>query len=183
MDAKHSSDDAGSFDDPRQSDSVPNTLSQLQNDYANYSDSVVSCTPEKKFEEHDGLSDDSDLLTPAQQSKRRRLPSLSPVKKRQVAFVESDSDGNECDSLFDSTPTRKRCFKRPRLPWLLVKEWNLEEYDREVDYEEIQTILGHSLDEAGSKTYIRPNANAIAGWRAKQVSDCFHSYFYIFLWH
>jgi hypothetical protein len=81
----------------------------------------------------------------------------------------------ERDSLFDSTPTRKRGFKRPRLPWSLVKEWNLEEYDREVAYEEIKTILGHSLDEAGSKTYIKPNTNAIAGWRAKQVSNFFHS--------
>ncbi len=81
----------------------------------------------------------------------------------------------ERDSLFDSTPTRKRGFKRPRLPWSLVNQWNLEEYDREVAYEEIKTILGHSLDEAGSKTYIKPNANVIAGWRAKQVSNFFHS--------
>ncbi len=55
------------------------------------------------------------------------------------------------DSLFDSTPTRKRGFKRPRQPWSLVKEWKLDGYDREVAYEEIKTIMGHSLDEAGSK--------------------------------
>jgi hypothetical protein len=54
----------------------------------------------------------------------------------------------ERDSLFGSTPTSKRCFKRLRLPWSLVKEWNLKEYDREVAYEEIKTILGHSFDEA-----------------------------------
>jgi hypothetical protein len=82
------------------------------------------------------------------------------------------------DSLFDETPTRKRGFKRPRLPWSLVKEWRLAEYDREVAYEEIQTILAHSLDEAGSKTYIKPNANAIAGWHAKQVRYFCHSFFY-----
>jgi hypothetical protein len=176
-DSEHYSDDAGSGDDPRQSGSVPNSLSQLQDDYATGSDSVVACTPEKKFGEQDGLSDSSELHTPAQPSKRRRLPSLSPVKsKKKVVVAESDSDGfdHDRDSLFDVTPTRKRGFKRPRLPWSLVKEWNLEEYDREVAYEEIQTILGQSLDEAGSKTYIKPNANAIAGWRAKQVRYVVH---------
>jgi hypothetical protein len=120
---------------------------------------------------------------PAQPSKRWRLPTPSPAKKKKVVVAESDSDGFESfdrDSLFDETPTRKRGFKRPRLPWSLVKEWNLEEYDREVAYEEIQTILAHSLDAAGSKTYIKPNANAIAGWRAKQVSYLFHSFFVLF---
>jgi hypothetical protein len=53
-DSVHSSDDSGPGDDPRQSGSVPNSLSQLQDDYATGSDSVVSCTPEKKFEEQDG---------------------------------------------------------------------------------------------------------------------------------
>jgi hypothetical protein len=100
-------------------------------------------------------------------------------KRKKVVVAESDSDGFdslEHDSLFDETPTRKRGFKRPRLPWSLVQEWNLEEYDREVAYEEIKTILGQSLDEAGSKTYIKPNANAIAGWRAKQVRYFLHSF-------
>jgi hypothetical protein len=160
--------------DPRQSSAVTNSSSQLHDDYATDADSVVACTTEKKIEEQDGLSDDSDLHTPAQQSKRRRLPSLSPVKRKKAVVAESDSDGSERDSLFDVTPTRKRGFKRPRQPWSLVKEWNLEQYDMEVAYEEIQTILGQSLDEAGSKTYIKPNANAIAGWRAKQVSYFFH---------
>ena len=57
--------------------------------------------------------------------------------------------------------------------WSLVKEWSLDEYDREVAYEEIKTILTQSLDEAGSKTFIKPNANSIAGWRPKQVSYVF----------
>ena len=175
-DSEQFSDDAGSGDGPRQSSAVPNSLSQLHDAYATDADSVVACTPEKEFEERDGLSDCSDLHTPAQPSKRRRLPTPSPVKKKKVVVAESDSDGFERDSLFDETPTRKRGFKRPRLPWSLVKEWDLEHYDREVAYEEIKTILGQSLDEAGSKTYIKPNANAIAGWRAKQVRYFFHSF-------
>jgi hypothetical protein len=149
--------------------------------YSSGSASRVPATPEKEFEEPDEQSDCSDLHTPAQPSKRRRLPSASPVKMRQVAVAESDSDGIERDSLFDETPIRKRGFKRPRLVWSLVQEWNLEQYDREVAYEEIKTILGHSLDEAGSKTYIRPNANAIAGWRAKQVSNFFLPFLYLFV--
>ncbi len=50
------------------------------------------------------------------------------------------------------------------MPWSLVKEWPLDEYDREVVYEEIETIMAQSLDEAGSKIFIKPNANFIAGW-------------------
>jgi hypothetical protein len=70
-DSEHSSDDSGAGDDPRQSGSVANSLSQLQDDYETGSDSVVACTPEKKFEEQDGLSDCSDLHTPAQHPKCR----------------------------------------------------------------------------------------------------------------
>jgi hypothetical protein len=65
------SDDAGSSDDPGQSGSVPNSVSQLYDDYATDADSVVACTPEKKFDEQDGLSDCSDLRTSAQPSMRR----------------------------------------------------------------------------------------------------------------
>ena len=175
-DSEHSSDDSGSGDEPRHSGSVPNSLSQLQDDYATDADSVVACTPEKQFEEHEGLSDCSDLHTPAQPSKRRRLPSVSPTRGKGLPPVpaqDSDSEGVERDSLFDSPSTRKRGFKRPRQPWSLVKEWSLDEYDREVAYEEIKTIMSQSLDEAGSKIFIKPNANSIAGWRPKQVSDSF----------
>ncbi len=70
MDSEHSSDDSGSGDDPRQSGAVPNSLSQLHDDYATDADSVVACTPEKKFDEQDGLSDCSDLRTSAQPSMR-----------------------------------------------------------------------------------------------------------------
>ena len=66
-----------------------------------------------------------------------------------VPSQDSDSDGVELDSLFDSPSTRKRGFKRPRQPWSLVKEWPLDEYDREVAYEEIKTIMQQSLDDAG----------------------------------
>ena len=39
------------------------------------------------------------------------------------------------------------------------------------------TIMTQSLDEAGSKIFIKPNANSIAGWRPKQVSYSFLSIF------
>ena len=56
-DSEQSSDDSGSVVDPRRSCSVPNSLSQLQDDYEKGSDSAGACTPQKKFEEQDGLSD------------------------------------------------------------------------------------------------------------------------------
>ncbi len=82
--SEQSSEDSGAGDDPHQSSAVPNSLLQLQGDYASGSDDVVPCTPEKPFEEEDGQSDGSEFHTPAQQSKRRRLPSVSPVENRQV---------------------------------------------------------------------------------------------------
>ena len=101
---------------------MPNSLLQLQHAYASGSDSVVPATPEKEFNEQDGQSDGSDYHTPAQPSKRRRLPSVSPVQKRQVDVQNVDSDGFDCDSLFDPPSSRKRGFKRPRMPWSLVKD-------------------------------------------------------------
>jgi hypothetical protein len=86
-DSEHSSDDSGAGDDPHQSSAVPNSLLQLQGNYASDSDSVVLATPEKEFNEQDGQSDGSDFQTPTQQSKRRRLPSVSPYKNRQVLFL------------------------------------------------------------------------------------------------
>ena len=131
-DSEQSSDDCGSVVGPRRSSSVPNSLSQLQDDNEKGSDSAVACTPEKKIDEQDGLSDGSEFHTPAQPSKRRRLPSASPPKTRRVADSETDSDGIDRDSLFESTPTRKRGFKRQRHPWSLVKQWQLEKYEREI---------------------------------------------------
>ena len=176
-DSEHSSDDDRACDDPHQSSAVHNSLMQLQDVYASDSDDAVPCTPEKQFEEEDGQSDRSDFHTPAQQSKRRCLPSVSPVEKRKVYVQDYDSDGFDRDSLFDPPSTRKRGFKRPRYPWSLVQEWCLVEYDREVAYEQIKTIMTQSLDEAGSKIFIKPNANSIAGWRPKQVSYSFLSIF------
>jgi len=169
-DSEHSSADSGAGDDPHHSSAVPNSLQQLQGDYASGSDDVVPRTPEKQFEEEDGQSDGSDFHTPAQPSKRRRLSSVSPVQKRQVDVQDVDSDGFDCDSLFDPPSSRKRGFKRPRMPWSLVKQWSLGDYDREDVYEEIKTIMAQSLNDAGSKIFIKPNANSIAGWRPKQVS-------------
>jgi hypothetical protein len=129
---------------------VPNSLSQLQHAYASGSASAVPATPEnlKEFDEQDGQSDCSDLHTPAQPSKRQRLPSVSPYKNRQVTVSESDSDGVYRDFLFkfDSSSSSKCGFKRQLQPWSLVKEWSLVDYDREVAYEEIKTIMTQSLD-------------------------------------
>jgi hypothetical protein len=115
--SEHLSDDSGAGDDPHRSSAVPNSLLQLQCAYASDSDSVVAATPEKQFEEEDGLSDGSEFHTPAQPSKRRRLSSVSPVQKRQVDVQDVDSDGFDRDSLFDPPSTRKRGFKRQRMPW------------------------------------------------------------------
>ncbi len=117
-DSEQSSDDSGAGNDPHQSSAVPNSLLQLQ-------DSVVPATPEKSYEEQDGQSDGSEYHTPAQPSKRRRLPTFNPTTTKgtpPVPAQESDSDGVECDSLFDSPSTRKRVFKRPRQPWSLIKK-------------------------------------------------------------
>ena len=59
-DFEPSSDDSGSGDDPHQVSAVPNSLLQLQGDYASGSDSVVPTTPEKSYEEQDGQSDGSE---------------------------------------------------------------------------------------------------------------------------
>ena len=115
-DSEHSSDDSGAGDDPHQSSAVPNSLLQLQGDYASDSDSVVPATPEKEFNEQDGQSDGSDFHTPAQQSKRRSLPSVSPYKNRQVLFLNRILMAFFFGFLFDSSSSRKRGFKRLRQP-------------------------------------------------------------------
>ena len=112
-DSEHSSDDDRAGDDPHQSSAVPNSLLQLQGDYASGSEDVVPCTPEKQFEDVDGQADNSDFHTPAQQSKRQRLPSVSPVENRQVDVPNSDSDGVDHDSLFESLLNRQARFQAP----------------------------------------------------------------------
>ena len=102
--SEQSSENSGACDDPHQSRAVSNSLLQLQGDYASGLDSVIACTPEKEFDEQDGLSDCSDFHTPARPSKRRRLPSVSPVKRRQVTVYESDFDGVESFILFPCNP-------------------------------------------------------------------------------
>ncbi len=75
--------------------------------------------------QEDGLPDCSDLHTAAQPSKRRHLTAYNPTLRKGIPATppsESESDGIDRDSLVDSTPTRKRGFKRPRQPGLLVQE-------------------------------------------------------------
>jgi hypothetical protein len=103
-DLEQLSDDSGAGDDPHQSSAVPNSLLQLQGDYASGSDEFVPVTPEKAFDEQDGQPDCSDFHTPAQTSKRLLLPSVSPVKTRQVAVSELDFDGVECFIIFPFNP-------------------------------------------------------------------------------
>jgi hypothetical protein len=155
-DSEHSNDDAGSRVGPHQSNETNKSWKEIEDLYCSGSESRVPATPEKEFEEADGQSDCPDLHTPAQPSKPRRLPSLSPVKRRQSIAPDSDSDGLDRHSLFDSPSTRKRGFKRPWKAWSLVKLWPLDEYDKEVAYEEIYTILTQSLDDAGRKYRSNP---------------------------
>ena len=115
-DSEALSDDSGAGDDPHQYSAEPNSLLRLQGDYASGSDSVVLATPEKSDEEQQRRSDSSDYHTPAQPSKRRRLPTPSPTTRKGIPPIparESESDGVECDDLFDSPSTRKCGFKRP----------------------------------------------------------------------
>ncbi len=97
--SEHLDDDAGSGDDPHPSNATDKSWKDIEDLYSSGSESRVPATPQKEIEEAYGQSDCSDLHTPAQQSKRRRLASLSPVKRRQVAVAESDSDGIERDTL------------------------------------------------------------------------------------
>jgi hypothetical protein len=131
----HSADDSGASDDPHQPRAMPNSLLQLEGDYASGSGSVVPATPEKSFEEQDDQSDGSEHHFPAQPPKRRRLPT------KRIAPVHSDSDCVERDSLLGSPSSHKRGFKRPRQPWCLVKVWSLDDYDKEFAYEEKSRLL------------------------------------------
>ena len=53
-DSGQSSEYSGAGDDPHQFSAVPNSLLQLQDDYASGSDEFVPVTPEKSVEEEDG---------------------------------------------------------------------------------------------------------------------------------
>ncbi len=91
-DSCHYSEDSSGSDDPDQSSAVPNSRLQIDNAYPTDPDSAFDGTPQKKIDEEDGQSDESEFHTPAQVSKRRRLPSVSPPKRREVVVEESDSD-------------------------------------------------------------------------------------------
>ncbi len=112
-DSEQSSDDSGAGDDPHQSSAVPCSLLQLQGAYASGSDDLVPGTTEKEFEEDDGQSDSSDFHTPAQPSKRQRLPLGSPNENRQVDVPNSDSDGVDHAYLFESLLNRQALFQAP----------------------------------------------------------------------
>ena len=88
-DLEPSSDDSDSGDDAHQSSAVPNSLQLLQGDYGSSPDSVVAATPEKSYEEQDSQSDRSENHTPAQPSKRRRLPAYNPTMKKGIPPVQA----------------------------------------------------------------------------------------------
>ncbi len=91
-DFAHSSDDSSGSDESDWSSAFPNSLSQLDDNYATDPDSAVDGTPQKTIDEEDGQSNESEFHTPTQLSKRRRLPSVSPPKRREVVVAESDSE-------------------------------------------------------------------------------------------
>ena len=91
-DSCHSSEDSSGSDDPDQSSAAPNSLLQIDDAYATDPDSAFDGTPQKKIDEEDGQSDDSEFHTPAQRSKRRRLASVSPKKRREDVVAKSESD-------------------------------------------------------------------------------------------
>ena len=93
-----SSDESSGSDDPDQSRSTPNYRQRSDDPNAADADSAFDGTQQKQFDEQDGQSDDFVNHTPAQPSKRRRLPSVSPVKRRQVAVSELDFDCVESHS-------------------------------------------------------------------------------------
>ncbi len=101
-DSGHYSDDSSGSDEPDRSSAVPNYLSQLDDNYATDADSVLDGTPQKQFHEEDWQSDGSEFHTPAQPSKPRRLPSVSPKKRKEDVAAESESDSFWRDSLFGS---------------------------------------------------------------------------------
>ena len=171
-DSERSGDDSGAGDDPRQSSMVPKSSLHHDSDFAAGSGSGFPVTPEKSLEDQEGQSDDSDHQHAAKFQKRRHLPTK---RNNPAAAYDSDSDGVERDSLFDSQSSHKRGFKRPRLPWCLVKEWDLDDCEQELAYEEIRRIMEQSLIDAGSKVFMRPNSNSIGGWRPKQVIYAFFS--------
>ena len=110
----------------------------------------------------------SDFITPTRETPKRRRISASPSKCKHVS---SDSDDLERDDLFDSSPpSRKRGFKRPRMPWSLVAEWSTSDYGSKEDIDkEIVGIMQQSMIDAKVSAYLKPNPNAIAGFRQKQV--------------
>ena len=58
-DSEHSSDESSGSDDPGQSSAMPNSQSQFDYPHATDADSAFYGTPQKKFEEEDGQSNDS----------------------------------------------------------------------------------------------------------------------------
>ena len=88
-DSGGSSDDSGSGDDPDQSRTTPNYRRRSDDSNATHADSAIGGTPQKQFDEQEGLSDDSANHTPAQPSKRRRLPTASPTRKAGILLFLS----------------------------------------------------------------------------------------------
>ena len=162
--------DSASADDPSLSSPLPKCQSQQKETYDSDPDSATVRSRAEQFEGLDDQSDSSQLHTPAQHSKRRRIPTPSPIKSKGFLVGESDSDGFERDDLY-STPSRKRGFSRPRAKWSLVQEWSLEHNERKDIDEEIENILKQSLADSQARGYIKPNLNAIAGFRQKQVRN------------
>ena len=117
-------DPADESDDPDRAVSQSNCLAQPIDTYASEPDERVACTPEKEFDEQDGQSDDFHIHTPAQPSKRRRLPSDSPFKQRKSVgkiFSQSDSELFNRASLFETHVSRNHRFWHSRKRGILSR--------------------------------------------------------------
>ena len=103
-DSEQSSDDCCSGNDPRRSGSVPNLLSKFVATSEWLWNRFGFGNRMHSRERIRGAGRAVGFHTPAQPSKRRRLPSVSPVKRRQVTFSELDFDGVERFIRFPCNP-------------------------------------------------------------------------------
>ncbi len=79
--SEHSSDESSGSDDPGQSSAMPNSRSQLDDPHATDADSAFDGTPQKKFEEKDGQSNDS--ISHYRSAFQAQVPSFSQFSQEE----------------------------------------------------------------------------------------------------
>ena len=80
-DSERFSDDSSGSDDPDQSRAMPNSRSQLDDPHATDADSAFDGTPQKKFEEKDGLSNYS--ISHYRSAFQAQVPSFSQFSQQE----------------------------------------------------------------------------------------------------